>query len=295
MEMAKNWWFKFDFRIWRTDTALRRCSFETRAFWIEALCVMHETDSDSITGSCEEIARIIGCETALAARCIVELKRTKTADVTDGHGDVTLTSRRLYRELNTRKDNALRKRKQRGEGNVTTESHDRVISKSKSKSKKEEIREEVATATEPKPSDVEWIESLQQKSIYSKIDVKDEYERAEVWAEANNRKVTRRFFVGWLNRAKPMDIKATKGNSNGNGYDPKKDIMSAEYEMPNARTSFEDAADYYFISHHNDGTREKYDGFKTNWLDTSWAKGYEFEIEDYERRDKFRKRFSETG
>lgn len=144
--MVKKWWFQFDFRVWRTDSDLRRCSLETRAFWLEVLCIMHETDDYELHGSFSEIARLIGCETAEAARCVTELSRTNTADVTISHDDVTVISRRLQRELKAKKDGRLRKRRQRERDNVTPLSHDIVISKSKSNKKEEEEREGTAIA-----------------------------------------------------------------------------------------------------------------------------------------------------
>lgn len=129
---------------------MRRCSLETRAFWLEILCVMHETEEPILSGSFEEIARLVGCESAEVARCVLELKRTNTADVTIGHGDVTVLSRRLERELNGKESNKLRKRRERESKNVTTMSHDRVRSKSKSKIKEEEREDGAASPTSQK-------------------------------------------------------------------------------------------------------------------------------------------------
>lgn len=117
--MAKNWWFKFDFTRWRTDSDLRRCSLETRAFWLEVLCVMHEADTWKLEGTYEELGWLIGCSPEIVGRCSVELGRTKTADVTLGNGFVTLVSRRLKREAKDREDTKLRVRKSRGNGDVT--------------------------------------------------------------------------------------------------------------------------------------------------------------------------------
>lgn len=85
--MAKNWWFKFDFRLWRSDSNLRRCSFETRGLWLEVLCIMYEMDTYKLEGSSAELARLVGCESSEIMRCAVELKQTKTADVTLGNGN----------------------------------------------------------------------------------------------------------------------------------------------------------------------------------------------------------------
>jgi hypothetical protein len=58
-----------------------------------------------------------------------------------------------------------------------------------------------------KLSDEEWIARLAKNPIYEHIGVRTEFEKARIWAEANNRQCTRRFFVNWLNRAKPMEVR----------------------------------------------------------------------------------------
>ena len=134
--MAKNWWFKFDYKIWRTDSSLRRCALETRGFWLECLCVMNEMDSYEVSGTLAELARLLGCESNEVMRCANELKQTKTADVTLGNGTVTLVSRRLKRELNVREQTRLRVQRSRSNADVTLQS------KSKSKSNKKEEEKE---------------------------------------------------------------------------------------------------------------------------------------------------------
>lgn len=79
-------------------------------------------------------------------------------------------------------------------------------------------KEEKATTTttsRAKPTDTEWLEDLQKNPAYRLLNIQDEFARATVWAETNNRQCTRRFFVGWINRAKPMEIKPNGQNGNG--------------------------------------------------------------------------------
>lgn len=85
-------------------------------------------------------------------------------------------------------------------------------SPSLSSSYKEESTTTTTTTAKPKISDDEWLESLCINPAYKNIPVLMEFERAKVWADTNGRQCTRRFFIGWLNRAKPMDVK-----QNGNG------------------------------------------------------------------------------
>ena len=140
-EMAKNWWFKFEFNKWRTDSMLRRCSLETRGFWLECICVMREMGTDRLSGRLEDIARMVGCFPAEAERCIAELHRTGTADsvtcnahVTQSNGEVTLVSRYISREVKTKAQTKLRVRRHRSNASVTPT----VTTQSKSNKKEEE-------------------------------------------------------------------------------------------------------------------------------------------------------------
>lgn len=71
----------------------------------------------------------------------------------------------------------------------------------------EEISEErsVAAATPParKQNDQEWIAGLKADPAYEGIDVGREHAKASRWCLERRRKLTRRFFVGWLNRTDP--------------------------------------------------------------------------------------------
>jgi len=69
-------------------------------------------------------------------------------------------------------------------------------------------------------TDDEWLDALSEKSVYKRINVRDEFEKAQIWTDANNRQCTRRFFVGWLNRAKPMETNGS--NKNNSRYSPKR-------------------------------------------------------------------------
>lgn len=139
--MAKDWWFKFEFNKWRNDSLLRQCSLETKGFWLEAICVMREMGTDRLKGSYADIARMVGCFPDETERCISELRRTKTADVTLGNDCVTLVSRYIKKENKRREQTKLRVRKLRGNAPCNAPVTDRVISKSKEK----EIREEEST------------------------------------------------------------------------------------------------------------------------------------------------------
>lgn len=125
--MAKNWWFKFEYRVWQSDPELSGCSLAARGLWLEILCLLYAQDDYTLTASYEKLGRMARCDSAEVARLVIELKDNKVADVTLGHGEVTVMSRRLKKLLKARKDATERKRKER----VTHMSHDRVISNKK--------------------------------------------------------------------------------------------------------------------------------------------------------------------
>lgn len=133
------------------------------------------------------------------------------------------------------------------------------------------------------------------------LDIDDEFEEfCGFWWNIDGGK-TKRSEAGWVQtwqgRMRDVHKRAPRTRQEpkaANGYDPKKDIMHRDYEMPPARNDFASAVETYF-NIHDDGTREKYEQMKKNWLTGKSAKGFEYEIEEYERGYKFRERFSETG
>lgn len=97
---------------------------------------------------------------------------------------------------------------------------------------KEEKNKNTTTAT-TKISDDEWLDSLQTNPAYKLLQVRTEYARAIVWAETNNRQCTRRFFVNWLNRVKPMNTNGVKPNGNSTHANTKALNEWAEFAQQN--------------------------------------------------------------
>ncbi len=77
-----------------------------------------------------------------------------------------------------------------------------------------------STSNEPKKrtgqvADEEYIAKLQKNPAYSHIDFFIEYNKASAWCDINNRKLSRRFFLNWINRVdRPVNINSGE-NSNG--------------------------------------------------------------------------------
>jgi|GEM_PF-6427845 len=57
-----------------------------------------------------------------------------------------------------------------------------------------------------KEPDAIWLQDLAGNAAYRGIDVELQFAKATVWAETNGRTCTRRFFVNWLNNAKPIEV-----------------------------------------------------------------------------------------
>jgi hypothetical protein len=123
---SRNWWFKFDFKAWRSDPQLGMCSMTAQGVWINAICAMMESDSAELSGTIPELCRVIGCFPDELEPAIEELERTGAADVTRRNGCVTLVSRRLKKELTSKVSNTLRQQNFRRNARVTPMSHDRV-------------------------------------------------------------------------------------------------------------------------------------------------------------------------
>lgn len=183
---------------------------ETQGFWLRIYIAMRKSASSTITATADDLTRIARCTLDEAKRSIVELRQKNVCDVTLCNAEnvtrntiVTLTSRSLVRELNSKEKTRLRVARHRSNADVTPPVT--VQSKSKKLIVKEKKKEEEATTARKTKSKDEFLAELKTKSVYSHIDIQAELEKADVWAVANNRQVTQRFFVNWLNRIpKPL-------------------------------------------------------------------------------------------
>lgn len=137
--MAKgDWWFKFEWDSWLCDEKLALCTFETQGFWIRCLALMNRADSYELTGTVDQLRRLLGCLPEEVTRCARDLKETGAADVSFGNGSVIITSRRRKRELQDKERNRLQVAKHREK----VKSNPDVRRQSKSKSLKQEKKEE---------------------------------------------------------------------------------------------------------------------------------------------------------
>lgn len=128
------------------------CSLATRGFWLECIAIMREAGNPEMKGTYEDFAKATGCFPDEAKRCIAELKRYNTADVTLvtlRNKIVTLKSRKYARELKAKELSNLRVQKFRDKQNVTPEKRLSERSNKKEEIKEEEKREASAKPTAP--------------------------------------------------------------------------------------------------------------------------------------------------
>lgn len=119
-----HFWFKFEWSDWQNDRQLKRCSFETRGFWIECILLMEEAGECFIDGTPDEVANLLGCSIDILRRCVGDLKRTRAAEVTATKDYVKILSRRLLKRLNLREYNRLKQAEHRRQTDVNVLSNE---------------------------------------------------------------------------------------------------------------------------------------------------------------------------
>lgn len=106
--------FQFYPGDWRRDTQVQMASMETRGVWIEMLCCMWDAPNrGKLHGNLQCLSRLLGCETNVLIRALVEIERYKIGDVTQCNNSVTVINRRMFREEKDREKTRLRVRRHR--------------------------------------------------------------------------------------------------------------------------------------------------------------------------------------
>ena len=116
--MGKNPAFQWYPNDYLRDT--RILSLPARGAWADMLNYMwYAPERGAITGTHEQISRMLSCSIAEIESVLNELNVTKVADVTNCNGIVTVINRRMHREEKERKSTRLRVQKFRNARNVT--------------------------------------------------------------------------------------------------------------------------------------------------------------------------------
>lgn len=105
---SKYIWFKMFGADWLSDGNLTACQLATRGVWIDAVCRMYELRTGRLTGTAEQLSRLLRASPADILTAAADLDATKTADVRYSNDTVTLSCRRLAKLFNSRESNRLR-------------------------------------------------------------------------------------------------------------------------------------------------------------------------------------------
>lgn len=220
--MGKSPAFQFYPGDWVQDT--RILTPLTRGIWIDMLCFMWRSDDrGSISGTVEQLARMLSCNASEIAHAVAELSVTKIADVTERNDFVTVTNRRMHREEKIRKQTRCRVERFRN-ADVKRECNGSVTAPSSSSSssslKKEKIQKEKIEFDETKKRFVGIPGELMTKwrSVAPAVNIQTEITKAEAWVIANptlKKSNWSRFLNNWIVRAQD-NARPSGGNNEPN-------------------------------------------------------------------------------
>lgn len=92
-------WFRMHQDDWLAHARLRRCSVEARGVWIDLICSMRQEEAGTLHDDVDGMARSIGLPAERLLALLEELHRRDVAEVAVANGRVTVTSRRVTRDL----------------------------------------------------------------------------------------------------------------------------------------------------------------------------------------------------
>lgn len=198
----------------------RMVTLMARGAWVDLLCRMWSSQPrGQITSSYPGYARLFGCTADQAKQVICELIDANICDsVTNGHGDVTLMSRRMLRDEQARNQATIRQQKHRSRlGDGESNGDVTLPSSSSSSSSVEDIKQSSTTARRKRAAplnDKEIVAKYQTDPAFAMLNVEQKWLEASAWCQTKQRQLTEQFFVNWLIRAeKPI-------KTNGNGAAP---------------------------------------------------------------------------
>ena len=209
--------FQFYVKDWLSDPELQCVSASSRGMWIDALCYMWGApERGKLTGTEQEIAKLLRATNGDFAQFMNDLKRHKFADVTLSNNEVTLINRRMQRENKERNNTRLRvsrfRSNAKSNADVTPPSPSPSPSAKKESIKKDKIQLiENHFQTIPDALMEKW------REVAPGINIPDEIKKAELWLLAHPEKRRSRygaFLSNWMVRAQEHFIKYG-GNGNG--------------------------------------------------------------------------------
>lgn len=97
--MAKEFWSKWEYRLWLGDRALGMCAPATRGVWVDAISSMMEGATDRLSGTPEQLSRVCRCSVSDFIAAIDDLSANNAADVHKHSGSITIINKKRRREL----------------------------------------------------------------------------------------------------------------------------------------------------------------------------------------------------
>jgi hypothetical protein len=167
--MAKEYWEKWEYRLWKSDWDLGRCHPATRGIWAEWISSMMEAQTYFLTGTLDDLAASGRCTKAQAQAALHDLEKNDAATIGVGpldgiiqrvtqnvtlkvtplsrsfNGEITVISRKRLRDLRPKEMNRLRQQRFRDRH----ESNGDVTDKSQSKSKDNSTNVELSVEETP--------------------------------------------------------------------------------------------------------------------------------------------------
>ncbi len=181
----------------KRDVEYHLMSFEARGIWVEMLtCMWDARERGKIEGTLENLAGLLGCPQDRLQKAIEEVNVTKTGDVTNRNGNVTIINRRMFREEKQKESIRYRVRKYR-EKTIVTPKYSNVTPQSSSSS---------SSSKNINIPDSVFLSSLKEKYYWINFD--QTMIKIDAWLSVHpERKKTRRFIINWLNKIeRPMAI-----------------------------------------------------------------------------------------
>lgn len=181
----------------KRDVEYHLMSFESRGIWIEMLtCMWDAKERGKLEGTIDQLGSLLGCKTDKLQNAVNEINVTKTGDVTNCNGIVTIINRRMFRDEKQKESIRYRVKRFR-EKELKRPCNTDVTPQSSSSS---------SLYSKKSIPDEDFLKELKEK--YTWIDFDKEMVKIDAWLMVNpTRKKTRRFIVSWLSRIdKPIEV-----------------------------------------------------------------------------------------
>jgi hypothetical protein len=208
--------FQFYPGDWLKDPALRGCEPSTRGIWLDLICfAWNAEDEGRVHGTVTRLARQCACTVEEMTAAISDLVETGTADVSRDGDHVTITCRRVARDLRDRDLHKQRQRRYKGRKSDDPSDDEMTVDATvkcevEEEDEEREEREEVKTKTRTRISalrpDAPWQIEMYEKST-------GRVPMASLWPSITNQVVRRDVWKTALDRAedggwKPDNVNA---------------------------------------------------------------------------------------